>query len=332
MNKITAISLFSGIGAFDYAVTAAGFDIVAQVEIEPYCRASLQHNSWLWPNSFQLEDVKDSGKHNLPYADLLFGGVPCQPASDAGSKRGTDDERWLWPDALRIVEEIKPKGILFENVPGLRTLNDGREFREIVGRLTRAGYSVEWRTLAAHEMGATHPRKRLWIMAYASGIRRPGSETLSERALHNIWDMAAHHNEGQTELYEIVSGRKAVGDVSSQRLQGNRATRQQEPLSRVSEGAYLTADSRSGASGRSAESRVVRDAHGIAAELVTHQFPAGQGPEQWDYEPSRQIAERCINWESRIKALGNAVVPQCAFPFALAMYLAMYEALQDSCR
>src|SRR5947207_7098649 len=122
MNKPIAVSLFSGIGGLDLAFSLAGFDIQIQVEIDPFCQQILRkHAPEYWPNVTILEDVKQSGRHNLPFnPDVVYGGVPCQPASTAGRRKGSADDRWLWPDTLRIVHEIQPKVCLFENVSGLR--------------------------------------------------------------------------------------------------------------------------------------------------------------------------------------------------------------------
>lgn len=168
MIKPVAVSLFSGIGGLDLAFSLAGFDIQAQVEIDPFCQKILRkHAPAYWPNTVILEDAKHAGYNNLPFnPDVLFGGVPCQPASTAGKRKGADDNRWLWPDTLRIVREIQPKVCLFENVSGLRTLNGGRPFREILGELAGAGFDIIWRHFRASDAGAPHPRKRVFIVAY----------------------------------------------------------------------------------------------------------------------------------------------------------------------
>lgn len=165
----TVVSLFSGIGALDLAFVWAGFDIVAQVEIDPYCQKVLRKLQPVYfPNSVILGDAKHVGRQNLPFRPTaVIGGVPCQPASHAGRRKGESDDRWLWPDTLRIVEEIQPQICLFENVAGLRTLDGGRPFREILRRLAGAGYDAWWRHLRASDVGAPHRRKRIFLVAYA---------------------------------------------------------------------------------------------------------------------------------------------------------------------
>jgi len=90
----------------------------------------------------------------------------CQPASGAGKRRGTADERWLWPDVLRVIRETDPRTVFLENVSGLLTVNHGAAFAEVVRDLDRASYRVAWVTLRASDVGAPHRRARVFILAH----------------------------------------------------------------------------------------------------------------------------------------------------------------------
>ena len=107
-------------------------------------------------------DVRDF--HPVPGScDIVTGGFPCQPFSQAGKRLGEDDPRNMWPSALRILVESEAPLGFFENVPGL--LSSGY-FGTVLGDLAEAGFDAEWCVLGADDVGAPHRRKRLWILAY----------------------------------------------------------------------------------------------------------------------------------------------------------------------
>lgn len=152
-------SLFSGVGGLELGLERAGWGSVAwQAEIDPFCRGVLKTH---WPNATQVQDVKEVTANALGPVDVICGGFPCQPASVAGKRRGTDDPRWLWPEFARIVREFRPKVVFAENVPGLRSAG----MRVVLSDLSASGYDAEWATLAASDLGAPHLRKRLFIVA-----------------------------------------------------------------------------------------------------------------------------------------------------------------------
>src|SRR5512139_283122 len=111
-------SLFAGIGGFDLGLERAGMTPVWQVEIDPFCCKVLAKH---WPNVTRYEDVRNVGREQLGTVDLICGGFPCQPHSLAGKRRGAEDDRDLWPEYRRIVGECRPRWVLAENVPGIRT-------------------------------------------------------------------------------------------------------------------------------------------------------------------------------------------------------------------
>lgn len=123
---MNAVSLFSGIGGMDIAFAAAGFDIIAQVEINEFCQRVLRKHKRYWPHAALFADVRRFGIEDIPagiIVDCLFGGFPCQPFSVAGKQEGADDHRNLWPEFRRIIGEIRPRAVLLENVPGIAAMN-----------------------------------------------------------------------------------------------------------------------------------------------------------------------------------------------------------------
>src|SRR3990167_1196298 len=100
-----------------------------QLEIDPYCLKVLEKH---WPHVRRYTDIKTVDWSGVEPVDLVCGGFPCQPVSVAGKRKGTADDRWLWPEFVRCVSILRPRYVLIENVPGLLTANDGRAFAEVL--------------------------------------------------------------------------------------------------------------------------------------------------------------------------------------------------------
>lgn len=141
------ISLFSGIGGFDLASEWMGWNNIASCEINPFGRKVLNH---YWPDALHHDDVHTFTKEllNEKIKDwnsndiILTGGFPCQPYSVAGKRKGTEDDRHLWPEMLRVIQEVQPRWIVGENVRGLVNWNGGMVFDEVQSNLEVIGYEV----------------------------------------------------------------------------------------------------------------------------------------------------------------------------------------------
>lgn len=168
-KPLTYLSLFAGIGGFDLGFDRAGLRCVGQVEKNPFCQKVLQKH---WPDVPKFKDVKDVGKHNLPSADVIVGGWPCQDLSPASSTRsGLSGERsGLWEEYYRIICEVKPGWIVAENHPNLLASKKGMGFGKILRQLAEIGYDAEWQVLPAAAFGAPHIRDRLFMVAYSNKI------------------------------------------------------------------------------------------------------------------------------------------------------------------
>ena len=162
-------SLFSGIGGFDLAAEWAGFTNLFNCEWEEFPRRVLKHH---FPNAKQFGDIKEfdataySGR-----IDILSGGFPCQPFSVAGKRKGSEDERHLWPEMLRVIGECQPRWVVGENVRGLVSWSDGLVFEEVCADLENLGYSVQSFIIPACATNAPHRRDRVWIVAHSDNIR-----------------------------------------------------------------------------------------------------------------------------------------------------------------
>ena len=180
------VSLFAGIGGLDLGLERAGWTCVAQVEKDEFCRRVLEKH---WPDVPRFGDVRDVGKHNLPDCDAIVGGFPCQPHSVAGERLGAEDERDLWPDFRRILDEVRPTLALLENVPGLLVSDGGRFFGRVLGDLAEIGFDAEWSLLSACAVGASHVRQRVFIVAHSNGF--DGWERFRDSAARQEWSLQA---------------------------------------------------------------------------------------------------------------------------------------------
>ena len=160
---LTHGSLFSGIGGFDLASEWMGWENVFHCEYDPFCQKVLKHH---FPNSKLYKDVRTFDATNyLGRVDLLSGGFPCQPFSAAGKRKGTEDERHLWPEMLRIIREVSPRYVVGENVRGLLNWSGGLVFEEVCADLENEGYEVTPYLLPACGKNAPHRRDRIWFVA-----------------------------------------------------------------------------------------------------------------------------------------------------------------------
>jgi DNA (cytosine-5)-methyltransferase 1 len=205
-------SLFTGIGGFDLGLERAGMECKWQVEIDPFCNKVLEKH---WPKVRRYKDVREvhginshakrngcneteeqrsirqsngesrvqefKGLHGtsrslpetcpscLEPVDLICGGFPCQPFSVAGKRKGTEDNRYLWGEMFRVISDVKPTWVIAENVRGLLSIEGGMVFENCCLDLEIIGYEVQAFIIPACAVQAPHRRDRVWIVAYRKG-------------------------------------------------------------------------------------------------------------------------------------------------------------------
>jgi len=171
-------SLFSGIGGFDLASEWMGWENVFHCEWMEFPRKVLDY---YWPNADSHIDIcKTDFKKYANKIDILTGGFPCQPFSMAGKRKGTEDERYLWGEMLRAIQEIKPKYVIAENVYGITNIDGGLVFEQVCLDLEAQGYEVQPFIIPAAAKNAPHRRDRVWFVAYSRCINKR-SKTESKR-------------------------------------------------------------------------------------------------------------------------------------------------------
>lgn len=165
-------SLFSGIGGFDLAAEWVGWQNLFNCEIDPFCQTVLKHH---FPDAEQFTDIRTADfaryKDRL---DVLTGGFPCQPFSTAGKRKGTEDDRYLWPEMLGVIRTVRPRWIVGENVYGIVSWSDGLVFKQVCVDLEAEGYEVQPYVLPACGVGAPYQRYRTWFVAHSAGDRDSG--------------------------------------------------------------------------------------------------------------------------------------------------------------
>jgi len=168
-GALRVLSLFAGIGGLDLGLERAGMRVVGQVEKDPFCQQVLARH---WPEVPRHDDVHTCldwwHSRPRPPVDVVAGGFPCQPVSDAGRRLAQADPRWLWPAMLTVILALRPTWVIGENVPGLRT----RGLALVHNDLRAAGYRVRTGYINACEVGAPHPRRRLFVLAHTQGQGR----------------------------------------------------------------------------------------------------------------------------------------------------------------
>lgn len=162
-NTLSCLEICAGAGGQSLGLEQAGFAHELAVEIEPEPCETLRINRPEW--KVHEGDVREID--GLPYRgiDLLAGGVPCPPFSIAGKQLGKDDERDLFPEALRLVSEAKPTAVMLENVRGLSTTKFDDYRQSVLDRLASMGYRADWRVLNASDFGVPQLRPRFILVA-----------------------------------------------------------------------------------------------------------------------------------------------------------------------
>lgn len=286
MESLTHFSLCSGIGGLDLAAEWAGFKTVAQCEIDEYASKVLAKNFKGVPN---LHDIRTITNERLAENGIegskitvVSAGFPCQPYSLAGKGLGDSDSRDLWGEVARVLGEIKPPWFVGENTPGLFARQNQRYFRRILNDLTALGYSVGWGIWGACDVGAPHRRDRVFLL---------GWNAKSGRDIGNISDDYCMRKLQSKRTIEKIGDR--FGDICENVSDSDGDTERRLPCGEEE----------------------TQSVFGINCGYA--------GSEWWKVEPDvGRMAYGIPSRVDRLRCLGNAVVPQQAYP--------IFKAIADS--
>ena len=271
---LTVGSLFSGIGGLDLGLERAGMEIKWQCEKDEYCQKVLKKH---WPEAVLYDDITTINGRDLAPVDVLAGGFPCQDVSTAGKRAGIKEgtRSGLWAEYARLIGEIKPRWVIIENVPGLLSVDSGRGMGTVLYDLAVRGYDAEWDCISAASVGALHRRDRIFIVAHARHLG--GRNGFGGRpGGDGKWGM--DHGAGTPEATEAAGPGEASETMAHADAEGPQGQRPEYRL--FPEGGPCPRIASGG--WWAAEPDVGRVAHGVPARV------------------------------DRLRALGNAVVPQVA--------------------
>lgn len=288
--KLKLLDLFSGIGGFSLGLESTGyFETIGFVEKDEFCQKVLKKNF----NNIPIESEVRNVKGDRYKADIITGGFPCQPFSVAGKRRGTEDDRYLWDETIRVIRECKPRWFIGENVEGIINISEGKVLQQIQKDLEAEGFEVQCVVIPASGIGAWHQRKRVWIIGYnlshtnSFGHRRWRSEGCSDRE----WSFLPREQEGR----EVGSKAQRCDDTTS------------KTNSKGSQG------------------------HGVSTDMETKQrqiITERSIEEQqtwWEAQSKLCRTPDGISYEldkdrkNRIKSLGNSIIPLIARELGLAI-------------
>ena len=312
---ITCGSLFAGIGGFElgaqYAFDAAGIDhrVLWQVEQDKFCQSILQKH---WPHARIFDDVREVGAHNLDPVDVLMGGFPCQDISVAGNMRGLDGKRsGLWWEMWRIIGELRPRIIVLENVANVVRLGG----REVLGSLAKIGYDAEWCVISAKSQGAPHKRARWFCVAYPNKLRFLEHKRFKEEVQQSTIQGIQREESQQSILSESPHGSFSHATNPHSESQPN-SPNNEEALEGDSSHTNCESSSEWTSIRIDLEQERETQIGHFARFRDMRKDEHNEGRSYWErYAPQSPLCsvdDGIPQRVARLKALGNAIVPQCS--------------------
>ncbi len=306
-------SLFTGIGGFDLGLERAGMACQFQVETDAYCNRILERH---WPQVPRFGDVRDCGAGNLSHVDLICGGFPCQDVSTAGKRKGlVGEQSGLWFEFERVLGELRPAWAVIENVPGLLTSHQGRDFSLILNALSEMGYGVAWRILDSRWFGVAQRRRRVFIVGHLGDLR--AGEVLFEPKGGGR-DIAEGGGQGQDVAHALTTRpgdrRQAEDTYVIAGADGTNQGSNQLGIRPASEGAYAL--DTWGGQGVAYQAEPTYSPYSVR-RLTTSECEALQSfPQGWSClcgcNPYSTLICQCPD-SPRYRALGNAVTTNVAW-------------------
>tara|TARA_R110001592_G_scaffold312467_1_gene587792 strand:+ start:1391 stop:2410 length:1020 start_codon:yes stop_codon:yes gene_type:complete len=334
------IDLFSGIGGFSLGLEATGgFETVQFVENNEWCQKVLAKN---FPGVPITGDIKDY--EGQEQADVVVGGFPCQPFSVAGKRKGTEDDRHLWPEMLRVIKASKPRFVIGENVRNLTSIENGMVFEQVCVDLENEGYEVQSFVIPASAVNAPHQRYRVWIVAYSDSKLCRGGRAIEpsgenkDRELYSAQEeQARKHLRSKTIRCNSVRGETenvAYSYDTGDRTPKHETKRERKKIDKRWEGLSQSESSRLSKDVSNSDSEGLQRYRESSSELdkeitstsYSKEQQRSMDHERFSFEPRvGRVAHGISRRVDRIKGLGNAIVPQIAYQIGLAILEAEKE-------
>lgn len=326
-KPVRMLDLFSGIGGFSLAaqrVFGDDLEIVGFCEREPFCQKVLQKN---FPGVPIHNDITELDGSEFEDIDLLTGGFPCQDISVAGTGKGIVDGKRssLWFEMQRIISRVRPKFAVIENVPAL-TYRGGVE---VIRSLAESGYDAEWQIISAKQVGARHLRKRIWIVAYPRHRSRRNLQSRDaglcgrQQTEKTIRNTTSTQITGSSKTSETLSNteserlsrcRRKESGGNKKRVEQNSQEKQSEVRSKSKRCSGVHGDVSNTDSERKLQSkRSEQKKRRWSCDSSDRRTKEKEIGETWILEPQLgRVAHGIQNRTHRLRALGNAIVPQNA--------------------
>ena len=303
--ELTHLSLFSGIGGLDLAAERAGFRTVGQCEWADYPTKVLEKH---WPDVPRWRDIRTLtggdfyDRAKLRAVTVVSGGFPCQPFSTAGKRRGKEDDRFLWPEMVRVIAELRPDWVVGENVTGIVSM----ALDEVLSDLESIGYATQAFVIPACAVDAPHRRDRCAIVAHREELRG-GRLSIQQRGPQQTDANAQRRREDVADT-ERIGPWKNGNQSNNDKKRDGKAQKQ-------ARGAVICAVGPGGG-----------DVPNSSRELL---YGSGQtrgrrgefaDAHRWPAEPDvGRVANGVPSRVDRLKCLGNAVVPAQFYPIFKAI-------------
>ncbi len=330
--ELTHFSLFTGIGGIDLAAEWAGFKTVGQCEWADYPTKVLEKH---WPDVPRWRNIRDVNAKSvydrgIGAIDIISGGFPCQPFSVAGKQKGKEDNRYLWPEMLRVIRELTPTWVLGENVPGILSIAAD----DVCKDLEREGYEVVILNFEAAAVGAKHRRERVFFMGHSKYNGQPTMQKLrSYEATGNKWweeeQKKTRKFEGASKPINVSgicrskNGSKQYSHVSDTKNRDEGLpSRKTETVTEFREFCEDVANTdNTGFSSQRLTTRVREEKRETCSSIKRGSMLGTEwNTNWWTIEPSvGRVANGIPNRVDRIRCLGNAVVPQQIYPILQAI-------------
>ncbi len=237
------------------------------------------------------------------HIDILTGGFPCQPFSNAGKRRGNQDDRYLWPEMLRAIREIAPEYVVAENVPGLLTIDGGMVFEQVCSDLEAEGYQIQAYSIPACAVGAPHQRERIWIVANSHSAR----QLQQERRIGEIgqWISNSDTHVADTGSERMFDGTPEVEESDTHEEYDTTRTGRKLTELHWAECNHST----------SANAYARRHRRHQSARLRARATALGSWSRHWDEVATElcRVDDGLPNRMDKLRALGNAIVPEVAY-------------------